>query len=303
MKRICSALLAVAAIAAIPSAAGASAALDAALACRKGITKMGQFYTHKRRVLLLNCIDKLLKCEVLKEVDGTNPNTCRSKAETSCKNTLGSASTTPLSVAADKFDTKAGAYCATADFTNGIMSALAGGLWYSNDTECGASADLPTLLDCLREQLAMSVDDNVGTLKPRAGILLDNIGLGADFPDVPRPPTSDVLVSRTMAGNLGTLNNPDPIAVASGTAVRFTGDGATLSCGGMGNNARLTITILTFGSACNDTAAVLQEFSIKEPFIAGNTATAGPFTTDVTFCLRFKDGSCDETVTGTIDLP
>lgn len=305
MKRFCSALLAVAALAALPSAAGASAALDAALTCRKGITKMGEYYTHKRRVLLLNCIDKLLKCEVQKEVDGTNPNSCRSKAETSCQNTLGSASTTPLSVAADKFDSKAGGFCAAAavDFANTVMSAVTG-LKYANDPECGLSADLPSLLDCLREQLAMSVDDNVGTLKPRAGILLDNAGLGANFPDIPRPPTTDVPISRTMAGNTGTLINPSPIMIASGTALRFSGDAATLSCGGMGNNARLTITILPFGSLCSD--PTLQDLSIKEPFTAGNTVTAGPFTSDLTFCLHFKDGgsgTCDETISGTIDVP
>jgi hypothetical protein len=50
----------------------------------------------------------------------------------------------------------------------------------------------------------------------------------------------------------------------------------------------------------------LQVLSFKEPFDPDNTVTAGPFTSDLTFCLNFKDGgsgTCDETITGTIDVP
>jgi hypothetical protein len=305
-QRTFTALAVAAALAAWGGPAAASQTLDAALACRKGLTKMGQFYTHKRRVLLLNCIDKLLKCEVQKEVDGINPGSCRSKAETSCNNTLGSASTTALSVASDRFDTKSGAFCNAADFTSAVLFSGAGGLSYGSDVECGTSADLPSLIDCLREQLATSVDVNVGTLKPRAGILLDNMGLGADFPDIPRPPTLDVVVARTMAGESGALVSPGTLTPTSGTAVRFSGDATTLTCGGgMGNNARLTITILTLGSACNNNAAVLQEFSIKQPFGSTRTATTGPFSSDVTYCLNFKDpgSTCNETITDSIDVP
>lgn len=282
--------------------ANASPALDAALQCRKGMSKAGQVYTHKRRILLLNCVDKLLKCQVLGEVDAINPGTCRSKAETSCKNTIGPAVDTPLSKRAVWFDTKVGLSCIAADFATGVMSNVAGGLWYSNDADCGLAADLPTLADCLRGELAEAVDSQVSTLLPRAGLLLDNIGLGSNFPDLWRPPTVDVTVSATAPAS-GLLVNPGTLTPATGEALRFLGDAATLPCGGMGNNGKITVTVLTLGSACNDDASVLQEFTFKEPYGAADSATMGPYTADVTYCLALKDGSCDDEVTGTIDVP
>lgn len=284
-----------------PVAAPASPALDAAIQCRRGVSKSGHVYAHRRRVLLLNCADKLLKCEVRQEVDGIAAGACRSKAENSCKNTIGPAVDTPLSKSGAKFDTKVAVFCGAADFAPGVMSNAAGGLWYANDIDCGASADLASLTACLRQAISTSVDTHVGTLSPRAGLLIDNAGLGAQFPDLTRPPTQEVVVAATALDS-GVFVSPGTIAVGAGEAVRFVGDAATLPCGG-GNNGRVIVTVLTLGAACNDTASVLQEFSFKEPFGPANSATVGPFETDVTYCLNLKDGSCQDEVTDTIDVP
>jgi hypothetical protein len=279
----------------------ASPQLDAMVACRKGVTKFGQLYGHKRRILLLNCIDKLIKCELQQEVEGTNPNGCRSTAETSCGNTIGPASDTPLSRHRQKFHDKATLACAAAPFVD-VLSNLAGGLWYSNDVECGASVDLPTLIDCLRDEwLEVETDTLIGQLKPRAGLLLDNTNLGDDFPNFPRPPATDVLVSAVIAGG-GNLNNPGTISPPAGNTVRFSGDMATLPCGMSSNNGKVTITIVALGGMCTDQP--IQESDIKEDYGPTVTATFGPFLTDVTYCLRLQDSmGCQDTETGTIDVP
>ena len=285
----------------------ASPALDAMVACRKGITKFGQKYAHKRRVLLLNCADKLIKCDIQQEIDGMNPSGCRSKATTSCDNTLGSAVDTPLSRHRTLFHDKAVAACSGVAMFADIMNNTVGGggLWYMNDTNCGASMNLSSLIDCLRDEwLDVETDTLVGQLKPRAGLLLDNIGLGADFPNLPRPPIfGPVVVSATGAGS-GVLVNPGTISPGAGTAVLFTGDDLTLPCGMSSNNGKLTITIVPFMAMCNVTP--IQENLIKEPYGATGTATFGPFTTDVTYCLHLQDGGmggCQDDVTGTIDVP
>jgi hypothetical protein len=270
------------------------------VACRKGITKFGQKYGHKRRVLLLNCLDKLIKCDVQQELDGTNGNGCRSTAKTSCDNTIG-ASGTPLANHRQLFHDKATLACAAAPFPD-VLSNLAGGLWYSNDVNCGASADLPTLIDCLRDQwLEPEADELVGQLKPRGGLLLDNIGLGDEFPNLPRPPIFDVIVA-AVAPDMGDMINPGTIAPGAGTAVRFSGDAVTLPCGMSANNGRIVVTIVPLADPCNS-ANVLQEFTFKEPYGTTRNVTVGPYTTDVTYCLDLKDGSCDDVETGTIDMP
>lgn len=290
-----------ASVALLSAPAHASPALDAVRSCRKAVSKSGQVWAHKRRVLLSNCADKLVRCEVSSEVDGVNPGSCRSKAENSCKKTVGPGADTALTKAGVKFVGKVTAGCAAADFSTAVMANAAGGLWYSNDVDCGGAADLPALAACLRQAIAADVDRSIGTVSPRAGLLLDNAGLGVHFPDLPRPPTVEVLVTAT-ALNSGTLVNPGTIPIASGEAVRFAGDATTLPCG-MGNNGRVTVTALTFGASCGDTAEVLQEFSFKEPYGPSSTATVGPFEADVTYCLKLRDGSCQDEVSGTIDLP
>jgi hypothetical protein len=280
----------------------ASPTLDAVVACRKGVTKFGQLYAHKRRVLLLNCADKLVKCDIQQELDGMNPNGCRSKAKTYCEAKLGSAVDTPLSRHRTRFHDKASLACSVAMYF-GILSNGAGGLWYSNDVNCGASVDLPTLIDCVRDQwLDVETDTLVGQLKPRAGLLLDNIDLGADFPNLPRPPIFPVVVSAAMAGG-GDVVNPGTISPGAGTAVRFSGDDTTLPCGMSSNNGKLTITIVPFGDMCN--ATPIQEGQVKEPYGTTRTATFGPYLTDVTYCLHLQDGGmgCQDDETGTIDVP
>ncbi len=44
----------------------------------QAVSIQGRNYAKKRLNLILNCVAKLLKCEIELEVDGTNPNTCRS---------------------------------------------------------------------------------------------------------------------------------------------------------------------------------------------------------------------------------
>lgn len=301
MNRVFCTLLGVVVLAAVPTAVGATPALDAALNCRKFASKATGYYANKRRTLLGNCIDKLVKCEVQSEIDNINPSGCRSTAKNSCKNTIGSQAGSALSIAGAKFEDLVNVNCAAVDFNTGMLSNMNGGLWYSNDADCGASADLATSATCLRQRLGSQVDEQVGQAKPRGGILLDNIGLGADFPDLLRPPTVDVLVQRDMAGMGGTLLSPGTIMIASGTAVRFSGDPTTLACNGMGNNARVTITILTSTAMdCNDTTKTVQVFQIKEPFTATNTATTGPFTTDMRYCLEFREGG--NACTSNVDL-
>src|SRR5207245_4518974 len=111
---------------------GDSPTLTNAKTCRKAVDKQGRNYAKKRLKLLLGCVDKLLKCEILLEVDGTNANSCRSKAVTSCTNMIGPASDSTLNKAATIFDTKAGTTCLPFGIA-AMLSNAAGGLWYSND--------------------------------------------------------------------------------------------------------------------------------------------------------------------------
>lgn len=282
----------------------ASPTLDAAVACRKTISKKGRTYADKRRRLILGCVDKLLKCDLQDEIDGINPNTCRSRAISSCQRGLGAGGA--LSTVATAFHDKAAAAC-VAFGVSAMCSTAAGGLWYGNDptcgstnnTTCGGMADLPTLIDCVRGELDGPVDADVGRIKPRAGLLLDNIGLGSGFPDLPRPPIAAVVVSTTAPGN-GVLVNPGTILINSGDAVQFSGDSTTLPCsGGMGMNGKLTISVGT-GTACNDPDA--QQYVLKEPYGPTEVAVFGAFTSDQNYCIQLKDASCTDQVSGTIHV-
>jgi hypothetical protein len=111
----------------------------------------------------------------------------------------------------------------------------------------------------------------------------------------------------------GTLARPDRRAddsgspIAAGTAVKFTGDGTTLPCGGSSNNGRVTVMIAPAsfgGTSCTDPNFlnnVTQEVQIKEPYGASEVAIVGPFTADQNYCIDLKDGSCDDTAFGLID--
>lgn len=292
-------LLAMAVLAVLDTApAAASTQLDAALACRKALSTAGRVYADKRRKSLLVCASKLLKCDILLEVDAENANGCRSKATDSCTRAIGPSVDSVVNRAADKFDTKAGTECLPLGLTD-MLSTAAGGLWFGNDSTCNTAVDLPTLLDCLRGEVEVEVDASVGRTLPRAGILLDNAGLGGPYPNLPRPPSTLVVVSATASGS-GVLVSPGTIAISSGMAVQIEGDATTLPCGG-GQNGKLTISISTALDPCTDPAAL--EYQIKEPYGPGDTVTLGPFTADYNYCIDLKDASCSDTVTGTIDVP
>ena len=274
------------------SARADSPALAAAKLCRKTISIQGRTYVKKRMGYILVCADKLLKCELLDEIDGINPNSCRSSARDSCTAKIGPASDSTLNKAAAKFDAKAGLACLGMPFAN-VLSSGMGGLWYASDATCGASADLPTLLQCVRGEVEARSDALASELKPRSALLLDNIGLGDGFPNLTRPPFDDVLVSATAPGS-GTLVSPGTINVTSGHALRFTGDGATLPCGNNpGQTGKLTITV-------GD-----QELQLKEPYGSGDVAVFGPYTAsgDIAYTIDLKDGSCMDTITGNVHVP
>ena len=292
ITRITSAAIALGLLAAMlaPERAGAaSVQLTEAKRCRKAISTQGRTYAKKRLGLMLNCVDRLLKCEILAEVDNTNQNACRGLAEDSCNDRLGAGSTTTLSKAQASFDTKAAAGCVVFGLAS-MQSTAAGGLWYANDGDCGGAPDLPSLVDCLREEVEQEVDAVVGQTKPRAGILLANMGLGDEFPNLPLPPTVTVVVSATGAGT-GVLVNPGTINVPVGSALRIEGD-PNLSCGGGGSNGNLTATV---GA---------QIANVKEPWGPTRFVILGPFTTvgTVPYTFDLKDQSCDDSVSGDVNV-
>lgn len=281
------------ALTATPSHA-TSDTLAAAQKCRKTLSSQGKSYAKKRLSSILGCVDKLLKCEIQLEVDGTNANGCRTKAIDGCTSKIGPAVDSGLSKAATKFDEKTASACLVMGVTN-MLSAAAGGLWYGNSANCGTSVDVPTLVACVRGDLEAQVDALVSTAKPRASLLLDNAGLGANFPDLVRPPTVDVVVVATAPAS-GTLVSPGNINVPAGSALKLSGDSATLPCGG-GPNGRLTITVGSGPTA--------QELQLKEPFGPNEVAIFGPYTASamLPYTIELKDGSCDDTVSGTVVIP
>lgn len=258
--------------------------------CRKQITTQGRGYAKKRLGYLLNCVDKLLKCEVLAEVDNTNQNACRSLAEDSCNKRLGAAVDSSMSKAQASFDTKASSACVLVGLAD-MLSTGPGGLWYQNDASCNSSPDVPTLVECLREEVEQEVDQVAGQVKPRAGILLANMGLGDEYPNLPLPPTVTQVVTATAPAS-GTLVNPGTINLPAGSALRIEGDSVTLPCGGPGQNGKLTVTVGT------------QTFTLKEPYGPTRFALAGPFLTvgSVPYTIDYKDASCDDTVTGNVNV-
>lgn len=267
----------------------ASPALTAAKTCRKTISVQGKSYAKKRLGLLLNCIDRLLKCEILLEVDGVNPGSCRDLAVKSCNARLGSGPDTTLSKARATFDTKSTTACLLLDLP-AMLSNGPGGLWYANDAECGGSPDIPSLVDCIRENVEEEVDATVAKVKPRAALLLTNIGLGDEFPNIPLPPTVDVEISATAPGS-GVLVHPGTINVPIGSALRITGN-PNLSCGGGTSNGRLRITIGT------------QELTIKEPWGPNEAAIFGPYTAPATieYSIDYRDQSCDDVANGDVEV-
>jgi len=292
-------LTAIALAAALALVAGSSP-LDAATSagariCRKGFTVNGRTYAQKRLDLLLACSDKFLKCELMKEIDGLDPASCRASVADACTRRIGAAPDSSLSKAALRFELKIGGYCQSDAYAYpDVVSTGPGGLWFGTDPACAAEVDLPSFLVCLRGELEARVDGLVSILKPRTALLFDNAGLGAGFPTLVRPPLVDQVVAATAPGS-GTLVAPGTIAVAVGSGLRFTGDAATLSCNGSDNNGRVTVTV---GSGPTAKSLVL-----REPFTA-DVAIFGPFVApaSVPYTIEFKDGSCQDFASGTVDV-
>ncbi|HZR82533.1 MAG TPA: hypothetical protein VFD92_15670 [Candidatus Binatia bacterium] len=277
-----------------PRSAHASPAFDAAKSCRKQLTVQGRNYYKKRLTHILNCVDKLLKCEILFEVDSINVNNCRAAARDSCNARLGSQADSALSKAIALFDTKTATACLALDI-GPMLSTSAGGLWFGNDGSCGTSADVPTLVQCVRDEVEDLVDGVVAQVKPRAALLLGNAGLGDEFPNIPLPPATDVVISATAAGS-GVLVNPGTINVPQGNVLRITGDSTTLPCStgmGNGNNGKLTITV---GS---------QEQQITEPYGPSEVALFGPYTATATipYLIDLKDQGCMDQTSGDVSVP
>jgi hypothetical protein len=276
-----------------PSGAlAASPELAGAKLCRKAFTAQGRVYSQKRLGYVLGCADRLLKCELLAEIDGVDPTSCRAAATQSCLGRLGPGGA--LEKVGLRFDLKVGPVCQTPSFDYAdVLSTGPGGLWFGNDG-CTSEIDLPSFLICLRDHIDARMDEVMSGAKPRTGILLDNAGLGGDFPHIPRPPMTDEEVAATAPG---ALVDPGPLAVPLGNALRFTGDATTLPCGPSSQNGRVTITVGTGPTA--------QRHELLESYGAGRVAIFGPWhaATTLPYTIELADGSCNDTVSGTVSVP
>ena len=274
----------------------ASVELSYARLCRKALNVQGRTYALKRLGLVLQCADKLLKCELLAEIDGADPVACRESVTTSCGKRIGPQPESGLGKLALRFDAKVGTACQTPyyDYVD-VVSTGPGGLWFANDPICGASIDLPTFMVCARDRLDARLDGLASSLKPRTAVLFDNVGLGDAFPHLVRPPFVDVVLSATAPGS-GVLNDPGPLVVPAGSALRFTGDASTLGCGGTNTDGRVSITVGTTST---------QRFSLQEPYAAGAVAIVGPWIAagSVPFTIELEDGACQSTVSGMVTVP
>jgi hypothetical protein len=269
-----------------PAGMSASTTLDAVSNCRKTISKQGASYAKKRRQKLLRCTDKLLKCELAFEVEGVDPSTCRSRARDSCNKALGTDGSINTAIAA--FKEKAGTACLLVPSFSDIMTSDPGGLWYVNDATCGISTDLPGLLDCLVGEINEKVDAMVSQTKPRAGILLANIGLRSSYLDITLPPTKNVTVTATN----GDIDDPNTISVSSGNSVTFTLD-SSLACADK-SNSRVTISV---GPDCDNP---IQQNSVRDP--DGDALVFGPFPVNQTYCIDLTGPGCTpNSAFGTLD--
>jgi len=303
---------------AAPAFATDSLTLAAVKACRRAITNRGKTYANKRRFLLFSCIDRLLKCELKREINDAPPTfnygTCRSDALSACKRKLGNQSDSSLSLAKMRFDTQTPITCTPAAgvgvfSASRIMSNTAGGgnLWYSNDTTCGTSADLATLVQCLRGEIEPRVDAVVSRVKPRGGLLLDNAGYGTAFPNLTRPTSVTQTIDSAMPNDpMDPLGTAGTITLAAGEALKLDATSNVDCTGGMGMGmaGHLTISIGTLPFDCN-TGTAVQTFTLNAPYGAGEFAIAGPFVVDQGYCVKRKDGgACNmDTISGTIDVP
>lgn len=279
--------------------AAASDEFTYAKKCRKALTIKGRTYAEQRRKLLIGCADKLLRCELELEGDGIDPAACRGRAFDFCKRKLGSAADATINAARARYEAKTTAACDAVGIAD-MLAAGSGGLGFVADAECGAAATIAGLVACLGDRLEAEADADVGRAYPRAGLLFDNAGIGAEYPNLPRPPVVDLVVAGTAPGSC-ILSDPGVVALGAGEALRISGDEATLSVGG-GKNGRLSVRLsLDPNDPCNDPAALQGQ--LREPYGSGESITFGPLPVDRSFCFALKDSACDAQLTGTVDVP
>src|SRR5688572_2092109 len=95
----------------VASSCFASVELSEARTCRKAFNVQGRTYALKRLGLVLGCSDKLLKCELVAEIDGVDPTNCRAAVTESCLRRIGPQADSALGRLAAKFDAKVGISC------------------------------------------------------------------------------------------------------------------------------------------------------------------------------------------------
>ncbi len=287
------------------SGAALSPQAKAAQLCRTKLSAKGKAYAKARRNLLLACTTRLLKCALIEELDHADAKTCRDAAIASCITKLN----TPgkgLQKAKQTFVDQVTAACAGMGIAN-VCSLAPGGLQLANLPFCGTDSsgcggsDLQSLVSCLRNLIDSFVDQEVGLVAPRAGILLDNIGLGAFFGALPRPTSQTINLTQDGSGN---LNNPGTIFLAASDRLGF--NAAALACGTNANNGKVEIRVGQTGTSCNDLVAD-QTVTLQESYL--EPGYVGPFDMDMKYCITWKDpggGGCTggqgSSVFGTIDV-
>ncbi len=275
-----------------------------ALGCRRAFSDASRS-ADKRQSYLLNCADRLQKCELRVEIEGDNPHfdysACRANAIDNCTRRLVSTDSGSLSYYAWKYDDQVIHYCGS--YTQ-VMSTGAGGLWFANSPSCGTAPDLATLLACLRGDLASQVDAQVARTMPRAGMLFENAGLGPNFPNLPWPAASTHAITATPGGDGGALDQLGTITPAADEALKFVGSDS-LPCGPLGNDGTVTVTIGP-GISCpiNPVASPAhQQFILQEPYGADQFGIFGPFIGPQIYCIERNDGTCMDHISGSIDAP
>jgi hypothetical protein len=292
--------------AALPSEGAAlSPQATAAQVCRAKLSAKGKAYAKTRRNLLLSCTTKLLKCALIEEVDKADAKSCRDTATASCiakLNTPGRG----LLKAQQKFVDQVTAACTAMGIMN-VCSTGPAGLKLSDLPFCGSDpsgcggSDLQSLVTCLRGLIDSFVDQEVGTVAPRAGILLDNIGLGALSGALPRPVSETVFLTQDGSGN---LNSVGTITISASNRLAI--DASALPCGTNANNGKVEIAVGQTGTNCNDLVAE-QTVTLQESYLT--PGYVGPFDVDMKYCIKWKDpggGGCTSgqgsSVFGTIDV-
>jgi hypothetical protein len=223
----------------------------------------------------------------MEEIDHADAKTCRDQATTFCVAKLA----TPgqgLQKARDKFVEKAVLACTPAGQT-AVCSTNPGGLYLDNlPFCCSTSPDLQSLFVCVRGLLDGMVDQDAGLAMPRAGRLLDNIGLGWVSGALLRPFSTTV----TLTQSSGNLNSPGIINVPATQSLEF--NATALPCGSNSGNGTLEVRVGSQGTGCGDLVAD-QTVTMKEDGYALYPLYVGPFDQNMLYCITWKDpggGGC-----------